>query len=354
MARRVQSHVLQFHNEDKASVRYRCLYLYNGISMAKMRLDRFLAEAGAGTRSEVKTKIRAGRVKVNGEAVRKPETKTDPETDTVTVDGAEVSLRGPVYLMMNKPVGYVCATEDLREKTVLELLDFQDTSGLFPAGRLDKDTEGFLIITDDGRFAHDILSPRRHVSKTYFVIVTGTPDAETVRAFERGIDIGDEKLTKSAVLRFLTVDGDFIESLHTDAVSDSLQDSEQTFEAVSRCAESEEMHSETPGGGMAEKTASENPRLATVRQMKEFCLDSIALSDYARCGENECCCAVSITEGRYHQIKRMFRACGREVRFLKRIAMGTVSLDMALEAGQSRPLTADELKALGLRGDKKG
>ena len=136
-----------------------------------VRLDRFLADSGAGTRTEVKKLIQKGMVQVNGEKAKKPELKIDPETDVVEFDGEHIGARAEfVYYLLHKPAGYVSATEDTREKTVLDLVPKDGRRNLFPVGRLDKDTEGLLLITDDGQLAHRLLSPKKHVDKTYFAV----------------------------------------------------------------------------------------------------------------------------------------------------------------------------------------
>ena len=139
-----------------------------------VRLDKFLADAGAGTRSEVKKYIQKGQVQVNGKSVKKPELKVTKE-DQVVMNGQEIHAAPEyVYYLFNKPAGCVSATEDSRDKTVLDYIEEKDRrKGLFPVGRLDKDTEGFLLITDDGPLAHELLSPKKHVDKTYYAKVSG-------------------------------------------------------------------------------------------------------------------------------------------------------------------------------------
>ena len=153
-----------------------------------VRLDRFLADSGAGTRTEVKKLIQKGMVQVNGEKAKKPELKIDPETDVVEFGGERIGARAEfVYYLLHKPAGYVSATEDTREKTVLDLVPKDGRRNLFPVGRLDKDTEGLLLITDDGQLAHRLLSPKKHVDKTYFAV---TEDGE-VKDEQKLIDDGD-------------------------------------------------------------------------------------------------------------------------------------------------------------------
>lgn len=170
-----------------------------------IRLDKYLCDAGCGTRSEVKKQIQKGRVTVNGETVRKAEQKVDPECDAVVCDGKAVRYRLFRYYMLNKPAGVVSATKDNREKTVLELLPKEERRNLFPAGRLDKDTEGLLLLTDDGPLAHRMLSPKYHVDKTYEILAEGIVGEEDLQQLREGIDIGEEKPTRPAKAELLEV-----------------------------------------------------------------------------------------------------------------------------------------------------
>ncbi len=159
--------------------------------MPKERLDKFIANRGKGTRSEIKSIIRAGRVNVNGISVKEPEYKINEE-DTVTVDGAPIDSEKYVYVMMNKPSGVICATKDKNDRTVINILgDEYKGYKLFPAGRLDKDTRGLVILTNDGDFAHNSLSPTKHVKKRYIAHVTGSINEFAVRKFREGIELKD-------------------------------------------------------------------------------------------------------------------------------------------------------------------
>lgn len=162
-----------------------------------MRLDKYLAQADVGTRSEVKKMIRCGRVLLNGVPAKKPEQKITKE-DIIIADGKEIHFSQYRYFMLNKPAGVVSATMDKNDTTVVELIDDAHSKNLFPVGRLDKDTEGLLLMTNDGALAHELLSPRKHVEKTYFVRVHGKVTEEDSAQFAQGMDIGDEKLTKPA------------------------------------------------------------------------------------------------------------------------------------------------------------
>ena len=171
-----------------------------------VRLDKFLADAGAGTRSEVKKFIQKGKVQVNGVPAKKSEIKVSEE-DEVVLDGNRISQAPEfVYYLLHKPAGYVSATEDKRDKTVMELVA-SDRKGLFPVGRLDKDTEGLLLITDDGALAHELLSPKKHVDKIYQAKVDGIMDQEDILAFEKGIELKDHTC-QPAKLEIVSVDRD--------------------------------------------------------------------------------------------------------------------------------------------------
>ncbi len=169
-----------------------------------MRLDRFLCEMNIGTRSQVKGFVRQGLVTVNGATAKSPDLKVDEDTDEIFFRGERLLYRKFVYYMMNKPAGVVSATKDNVSGTVLELLRPQDRrDGIFPAGRLDKDTEGFLLLTDDGELAHRLLSPGKHVDKTYRVSLSHPLTDEDSDALERGVDIGEERMTLPASLERL-------------------------------------------------------------------------------------------------------------------------------------------------------
>ena len=159
----------------------------------KQRLDKAIAMQGIRTRSEAKTLIRKGEVCVNGAIIKSADFGVDFDTDIVTVQGEKISLQIHTYLMLNKPKGVVSATEDKKTPTVVDLVP-EDLwrKGLFPAGRLDKDTTGFVLLTDDGEFAHDILSPRKHISKTYHALVNGAITPEMEKGFAEGVTIGED------------------------------------------------------------------------------------------------------------------------------------------------------------------
>ena len=169
-----------------------------------MRLDKFLAEVNIGTRSQVKAIIKKGLVTVNGAVAKQPEQKIDTQKDIITYNGQVYQYEQFVYYMLHKPAGVVTATKDNFSQTVMDLLDTEGKKNLFPVGRLDKDTEGLLLITDDGALAHDLLSPAKHVDKTYLAYLEYELTKENVEALEKGVDIGDEKPTLPAILEDVT------------------------------------------------------------------------------------------------------------------------------------------------------
>ena len=232
-----------------------------------IRLDKYLADMGIGTRTEVKKLIHQGKVKVDDCIVKLPEQKIDTATQKVFCEGQELGYKEYEYYMLNKPAGYVSATIDAKDKTVLELITDKKRKDLFPVGRLDKDTEGLLLITNDGDLAHRLLAPKKHVDKLYYAKVEGIVTEEDRKAFAEGVDIGEDEVTRPAVL----------EILKSDEVS--------------------EIH-------------------------------------------------LTIQEGKFHQVKRMFEAVGKKVIYLKRISMGTLYLDENLKLGEYRALTEEELKHL--------
>lgn len=232
-----------------------------------IRLDKYLADMGCGTRSQVKQMIRKGQVEINGEKIKKPEQKITTAQDRVCVAGKEIRYEKYRYYLLHKPAGYVSATTDNRDKTVLELLPENIRRELFPVGRLDKDTEGLLLLTNDGELAHRLLSPKKHVDKTYYARIDGKVDEEDRRAFLQGVDIGDETNTAPAKL----------EILKSSDISEIL---------------------------------------------------------------------LTIQEGRFHQVKRMFQARDKQVIYLKRMTMGPLVLGDDLPKGNYRELCEEERKVL--------
>ena len=176
--------------------------------MGKIRLDKYLADMGLGTRTEVKKDIKKGRISVNGQIMKSPEYKIDIQTDVVLSDGKEIAYEELAYYMLNKPQGVVSATEDRRDKTVLDLISEKKRKDLFPVGRLDKDTEGLLLITNDGELAHNLLTPKKHVDKKYFVRLKTPLSEENRKRLEKGVDIGEDKLTLPAQIFVLNKEKD--------------------------------------------------------------------------------------------------------------------------------------------------
>ena len=172
--------------------------------MEKQRLDKLIASSGKWSRREVKELIRQGRVSVNGAAATSPEEKADPQSDCIQVNGQTLLYREYTWIMLNKPAGYLSARTDSRAPTVLDLLPRElQRQGLFPVGRLDKDTEGLLLLTNDGALAHNLLAPRRHVDKVYFVRVEGQLTREDEIAFAQGMVLGDGLVCQPARLDIL-------------------------------------------------------------------------------------------------------------------------------------------------------
>ncbi len=236
-----------------------------------MRLDKLLSNMGYGSRKEMKKWLKSGSVTVDGKPVKDGKHQVDPENQTVSVNGEEVHYREFIYLMMNKPQGVISATEDGMHETVIDLIDPEyHLFEPFPVGRLDKDTEGFLLLTNDGGLSHDLLSPKKHVAKTYFARINGNVPEDDIRAFKEGVTLDDGYKTKPGELSILS--------------------------------------------------AGETSEIE-----------------------------LTITEGKFHQVKRMFQAVGKEVTFLKRLSMGPLELDQTLEPGDYRELKVEELNSLKQR-----
>ncbi|MDP4085924.1 MAG: pseudouridine synthase [Bacillota bacterium] len=233
-----------------------------------MRLDKLLANLGYGSRKEVKQLLKSGAVKVNDVVVKDAKQHVDPLNEMVTLNGEVIEYKEFIYLMMNKPAGVLSATEDNREETVIDLLEVDDqVYQPFPVGRLDKDTEGLLLITNDGQLAHRLLAPKKHVPKTYFAVINQEVTEEDILAFKKGVTLDDGYVTKPGELKIVK------SGLHSDI-------------------------------------------------------------------------ELTITEGKFHQVKRMFEAVGKKVLYLKRISMGPLLLDETLELGEYRELTEEEIELL--------
>ena len=235
-----------------------------------MRLDKFLVENGLGSRSQVKDVLKKGLVLVNGRAEKSPKTQINETADEVVVSGQKLTYEKFVYYLLNKPKGYISATEDERHKTVLDLLDeTARQKEVFPVGRLDIDTHGLLLLTNNGKLAHAMLSPKKHVEKIYRAKVAGLMNQSDVERFARGIELKDFTC-HPAQLKIVELD-----------------------------------------------------------EEKEISLVEITLA-----------------EGKFHQVKRMVVACGKEVTDLQRLSMGPLQLDPELALGEWRRLTEEEMKSL--------
>ncbi|EGT3748802.1 TPA: pseudouridine synthase [Clostridioides difficile] len=234
----------------------------------KQRIDKILSNLGYGSRSEIKKYCKQGSVVVNGSEVSNPGTQVDTENDEILFNGEEVIYIEYIYLMMNKPDGYISATTDKYDPTVLDLIDLSYLAfEPFPVGRLDKDTEGLLVLTNDGKLSHRVLSPKKHVPKTYYAKIDGVVTEEDVEAFLEGVVLDDGYKTMPSQLNILK------------------SDDESEIE-------------------------------------------------------------LTIHEGKFHQVKRMFESVGKKVVYLKRLSMGNLKLDESLELGEYRELTDEEVKLI--------
>lgn len=228
------------------------------------RIDKIISSQTGYSRKEIKELIHHKRVKVNNQIISKSDLKIDSTTDKIEIDNNELIIKNNVYLILNKPKGYISATEDKNDRTVLDLVPQEYLHrNLFPVGRLDKDTTGLMIITDDGIFAHNILSPKKHINKTYNVTIDIPVTNEMVNAFKSGVELNDGKC-KPAILE--------ITGTYTSTVT--------------------------------------------------------------------------LTEGKYHQIKRMFGCFGAKVIELQRISMGKLTLPNDLNKGECRELTEEEFNQI--------
>lgn len=233
-----------------------------------MRLDKLLSNMGFGSRKEVRQLQKKGAVRVNGETEKKPGVNIDTENDVVTVMGEPVVYREYIYIMMNKPQDVLSATEDIHDRTVVDLLDAEFRHFKpFPVGRLDKDTEGFLLLSNDGKLAHNLLSPKKNIPKTYFAKISGVVTEADIESFAAGVTLDDGYETKPGILKIIS--------------------------------------------------AGETSEIE-----------------------------LTITEGKFHQVKRMFESVGKKVVYLKRLSMGSLQLDETLPLGTYRELTEEEIELL--------
>ena len=232
-----------------------------------MRLDKFLKECNVCSRSESKQVLKKGLVKVNGSVVKDASIKIDENKDVITYNDEVLKYEEFIYVMLNKPAGVVSATEDTRDITVVDLVKEYAHKELFPFGRLDKDSVGLVILSNDGKLAHELLSPKKHVSKVYYLKIKGKLDNSDIEAFKNGITLEDGYLTKEGKL----------EIIKSDEISE---------------------------------------------------------------------CYATISEGKFHQLKRMFIALNKEVVFLKRIKFKDIELDESLNEGEYRLLSEEEINSL--------
>lgn len=256
-----------------------------------MRLDKYLSESSIGRRKAVRIYIKEGKVKVNGQVEVIPATEIDENSDIIQYLDKVVEHTGKVYYMFHKPSGCITARIDENDKTVFDYFDGVNTNGLFPVGRLDKDTEGLLFITNDGEFNHQLMYPDKHVNKTYYFWAFGSLTEDKINQLENGISIGEEALTKQAKLKIIK---------------------SGLFESL--------------------KNEIDGDKYNKVKKNRD--VQSVAAG------------YITISEGRKHQVKRMFRAVGCYVIYLKRISIGDVILDKFLEKGQYRLLTEEEVQSL--------
>ena len=237
-----------------------------------MRLDKFLANSGIGTRKEVKEILKRGKISVNGIFIKDGRIHINEKKDIIKYEDKVVGYKPFVYIMMNKPAGVISATEDNHHKTVIDLLnDKYRTYDIFPAGRLDIDTEGLLLLTNDGILSHNLLSPKKHVSKKYYVKIAKPLSENDVKILEKGIKLEENFITKKAKVEIISEDS-------------CENDNNQVY--------------------------------------------------------------ITISEGKFHQVKRMFKAVNNEVLYLKRVKMGNLSLDKNLKLGEYRELTGKDLDEL--------
>lgn len=229
-----------------------------------VRVDKILSELGFGSRQEIKKYVKAGKVRINDNIVKKPEEKLNSEKDKLYFEGIEVEVEEFETFILYKPAGYVCATKDNVHKTVMELIDSK-RKNIVPVGRLDLDTEGILILTNDGALNHRLVSPASHVDKVYYAKFDGALESDAIERTAKGLDIGDGEVSKPAKLEILS-DDEVLLTIH---------------------------------------------------------------------------------EGKFHQVKRMVKALGGEVTYLKRVAFGGLVLDdLKLNKGESRKITEIEMEML--------
>jgi len=254
----------------------------------KIRLDKYLSELGIGTRSEVKKFILQGKVKVDNQVVKLSDIKIDTSLQKVFFEGENVVYEKYEYYVLNKPAGVISATKDNFHKTVIDILNVK-RKGLAPVGRLDIDTEGLILITNDGELAHNLISPKKHVKKVYEALILGSLPSDLAKQFENGFDIGEDEITMPAKLEIMPN-------------TTNLNISKTLLDEIKKRAENE---------------------------VKDLTFVK-----------------VTIYEGKYHQVKRMFLKFNTEVVFLRRVAMGGLRLeDLDIKIGEYKKLTSKEIYA---------
>ncbi|HWT76113.1 MAG TPA: pseudouridine synthase [Mobilitalea sp.] len=257
-----------------------------------MRLDKFLAEASVGTRKIIRDYVKEGKVTVNNREIKEPAAEIDENKDVIRYLGKEIIHTGKAYYMFHKPGGCITATKDANNNTVLDYFDAKVSNGLFPVGRLDKDTEGLLLLTNDGEFSHRLMHPNKHVEKTYFFWAFGSLDSGAKEHLINGINIGKDEALAKAIKVEVEEEGQYRE------LKDRID-----HEKI--------------------KDIRKNPYQQQV------------ISGY-----------LTISEGRKHQVKRMLKAVGCYVVYLKRVSIGGLMLDESLKEGQYRELTEEEINIL--------
>ena len=325
-----------------------------------MRLDKILADMGVGSRSDLKKAIRKSLVTVNGTVEKDPGAQVSAE-DRICFDGAEIRYAEQQYYMLHKPAGVLSASEDRRQTTVVDLINLNDElvrKDLFPVGRLDKDTEGLLIITNDGPLAHQLLVPKHHIDKTYYAIVTGTITEDDQRAFTRGIRY-DEKLTAlPATLRVLSTGKTvadlrralgFPENVAAFVPSDDTNADDAQAEASPAQQATDHARTRSDASRLLAGLRITDP---TARLLRTRLAGPafIGAEEPADITEDTLVSEVEITiqEGKFHQIKKMVKALpgGKEILYLRRITMGALRLDPNLAPGEFRKLSEDEIQIL--------
>jgi len=271
------------------------------------RVDKVLSNFGFGTRSELRKVIKDGLVKVDGAIVNDGSMHVDPENSRIEVEGKLLNYRRFVYVMMNKPAGVISATYDPKLKTAVELLPQELACfDLFPAGRLDIDTEGMLLLTNDGQLAHNLLSPVKHVDKRYYALIDGFVTQDDVESFKEGVVLDDGYKTMPAELEIIGTSGKNSYTGQSDSVDRQVRPVQVNVPA------------------QISNTVCDGDNDAADRSEIEIVLH----------------------EGKFHQVKRMFEAVGKKVIYLKRIQMGGLRLDELLKPGECRELSPDEVELL--------